>query len=376
MPPCSSSKLTSFKAFSPAKFLLTRSSLRIGGTNSPRAHKDAERAIKQSDESRGFKQNNQNQQGTIDQQTQLGKRCDQLIMDQSINDAANHRSPDCADSPDNRHEQNGHANTEREHTLGMNEPCVLSVDASGCPREGSGQCVCQQLSTKRVYSQVGGGILILADRDERQPKSRTPNLHGGGHSQHRQCQRNIKVLQLAERAGLENPVAAGTAGQGNIRHHNAHRFADTDGCNREIRTSQTKGGKTDYERCHQGHARRQEQRRNRRESAVDRQCSSVRPEAVENCKTEGDLSAKPSENVPRDTHGNPHEGDEEKPNSIWAWSEPGKSDENRYQQSESKYAAVSDEFHARRRLLFQSPATPPGSTTRATTSKEKAIAGW
>src|SRR6516162_11175568 len=108
MPPCSSSKLTSFKAFSPAKFLLTRSSLRIGGTNSPRAHKDAERAIKQSDESRRFKQNNQNQQGTIDQQMQLGKRCNQLIMDQSVNDAANDRAPYCAHSSNNRHEQNGH----------------------------------------------------------------------------------------------------------------------------------------------------------------------------------------------------------------------------------------------------------------------------
>src|SRR5262252_10272893 len=326
MPPCSSSKLTSFKACSPAKSLLTRSRLRNGCTNPPSARQGAERAIKQSVESRRFKQNDQNQQGAIDQQMQLGKRCHQLIMNQSVNDAANDRAPYCAHSSNNRNEQNGHTDTEREHALGMNERRVLSVDTSGGPREGSGEGMGQQLGTKRVYSQVGRGIFILADRDKRQPKSGTPNFDGGGESHDGQGQRNVKVVQLAERAGLEDSVAAGTAGHGNIRHQNADRFADTDGCNREVGTSQTKGWKTDQKRCQHSDARRQKQRYNCRESAVDRQCRSVRPEAVENGKTEGDLSPKPSQNVPGDAHGDPHKGDEEKPNRVWAESEQRKND--------------------------------------------------
>src|SRR6516225_9005872 len=260
MPPRSSSKLTSFKACSPAKSLLTRSRLRNGCTNPPSASQGAEPAIQQSVESRRFKQNNQNQQGTIDQQMQLGKRCHQLIMNQSVNDAANDRAPYCAHSSNNRHEQNSHTDTEREHALGMNERRVLSVDTSGGPREGGGQGVGQQLGTKRVYSQVGRGIFILADRYQRQPESGSPNLHGGGESQHGQGQRNVKVVQLAEGAGLKDSVAAGTTRQGNIRHQNADRFADTDGCNREVRTSQTKGWKTDHKRCQYSDARRQKQR--------------------------------------------------------------------------------------------------------------------
>src|ERR1700746_1360413 len=373
MPPCCSSKLTPFKAISPAKFLVTRSRQRIGATNSPSPRQNPEPAIEQSEESSRFEQDNQNQQRTVNQQMQLGKRCHQLLMNQPVNYATNYGSPDRAHATYDRHQQNGHADTEREHTLRMDEGGVLSVNTSGCPGERSCAGVCQQLSTERVYSQVRSGVFILADGDQRQPKTGTPNPRRRGHGQHCQPERNIEVVQLVEGPGLENPVSAGTAGHGDIGHHNADCLADTAGRNGEVRTSQTEGGNADRERCQCSDTRRQEQRENRVESAVDCQCSGVCAEAVENGKAEGHLPAEPSQDVPGDTHGDPDEGDKKQPNGVWARPEKRKHDQSRQQQvghgsdSESRCAAFSHSFHAQSCLLFQSPATPRGSTTNATT---------
>src|ERR1700746_3239266 len=147
MPPCCSPKPPPFKAISPAKFLVTRSRQRIGGTNSPSTRQNPEPAIEQSEESSRFEQDDQNQQRTVNQQMQLGKRCNQLFMNQPVNHATNYGSPNRAHATYDRHQQNGHADTEREHTLRMDEGGVLSVNTSGCPGDRSGAGGGRQLTT-------------------------------------------------------------------------------------------------------------------------------------------------------------------------------------------------------------------------------------
>src|ERR1019366_8084895 len=121
----------------------------------------AERLAEQSHNSPRFKKNNQNQQRSVNEKMQLRERRNQLFVNQSVDDTADHRPPDRANAANDWHYQDGNANAKRENTLGMNEGGVLSVNAPGCSGERGGQGMGQQLGAKGVHSQVRSGFLIF-----------------------------------------------------------------------------------------------------------------------------------------------------------------------------------------------------------------------
>src|ERR1700752_5085356 len=71
IPRSSTWKLTSFRAVSPAKFFVRRSSLRMGATATPCAH-EASCFVEHAHHSARLKQDNQNQQSTVQKKMELG----------------------------------------------------------------------------------------------------------------------------------------------------------------------------------------------------------------------------------------------------------------------------------------------------------------
>src|SRR6202043_4156605 len=157
-PPSSTSKLTSFSAARPAKFLLMRSSLRMGATAAPRT-RESNNLAEQSHYAARFKQDNQNQERTIQQQVELRERCDQLLMDEAVNKRTDDRAPDGPNASDNGHQQDRDADVEPEDALRINKCGVTCVDSAGRSRQRGGK----RVGAKRIYAEIGCRVFIFAD---------------------------------------------------------------------------------------------------------------------------------------------------------------------------------------------------------------------
>src|SRR5216683_2631734 len=144
---------------------------------------------------------------------------------------------------------------------------------------------------------------------------------GGNHDRHRgKSQRRLVMFEWPERTMFRDAVAARSASEREIRHHHAHRLAHPDGRNCKIRSSQTKRWQADGYRRDRGHQPGNGDRCEGMDSVVD-----------------------------------PHR-------------------RNTVIQKAAHLHARSP--HAQRCFFAKIPAIPPGSTTRARTRSEKAIAGW
>src|SRR6516225_660076 len=108
------SKLTSRKAATPPKYLVSVFTSRIF-TSSP------EEPSQQSHQAVGLEQNNKDQQPAIEQQMEVGKVGNQLLFHRTKDHSAQHRSPNRADATDHRHQQNGNAGLEGEHVSRIEE---------------------------------------------------------------------------------------------------------------------------------------------------------------------------------------------------------------------------------------------------------------
>src|SRR5712692_1770867 len=97
----------------------------MGATKPPCVGEDSERFFEQSHDSPGFKENDQDQQRSVEKKVQLGERGNQFLVHQTVNNSAN-----------DRHQKNSDTDAKGENALGMDERSVPSVNASS----RSGEC--------------------------------------------------------------------------------------------------------------------------------------------------------------------------------------------------------------------------------------------
>src|SRR5579864_893738 len=159
MPPCSSSKLTSCKAASPAKVLVRRSTSRSGGMRPPfavvapatpatPAISSAHQPRGEPDDARRLEEDDHDQQRAVDQQVQLREGGEDLVVHQPIDAGADDRSPDRPDAADDRHQQDGHADRESELSLRVHVSGIAGVQAARGAGEGGGDGVREQLGAQ------------------------------------------------------------------------------------------------------------------------------------------------------------------------------------------------------------------------------------
>src|SRR5438552_6350567 len=164
--PSSASKLTSFSAASPAKYLVRCSTDRSGGTFPPYSLNKPEPSCY----APRLKENDCDQQCAVQKKMELRKRRDQFLLHQSINKTADHRPSHGARAADDGHQQNGHASVEPKHSLRVDVRRIAGVHTSGDACQCGGQQMHHQLGFERVYADVRRSLFVLADGLQREPK--------------------------------------------------------------------------------------------------------------------------------------------------------------------------------------------------------------
>src|SRR5215472_16645392 len=169
------SKLTSFKAATPPKYFVSPWTSRIF-TPSP---KQFCQLMQQSDQTVRLEQDDHDQQRTIQQKMQLRKLDDQLFLNNTEHRASQHRSPNGSDAADHRHEQNGNSSLESKDSsrtaAGIYIYVVARMQGPGNACKRRGNCVCPQLESIGIHSQLSGCFLILFDGSQCQAKSALGN---------------------------------------------------------------------------------------------------------------------------------------------------------------------------------------------------------
>src|SRR5579863_3804248 len=323
IPRSSTWKLTSFSAASPAKFFVRRSSLRMGTTATPCAH-EAGCLVEYAHHSAGLKQDNQDQQGTVEKKMELGKRGHEFLMDEAIDESSNHRPQKRAHTADDRHQENGHADVKSKHALRINERGIAGVNASRGAREGGGNGVGEKLAAKWIHTEIGCGILVLANGNECEAELGAPYENGHSDSNSGDGKGDVIMQRLIERAMLGNAIAAGAARELKIGHDDASGFADADGRDSEVRASQPECRQADENRSRGRHESGEQQRRCAAQSRVERYGGGVCANAKEDSEAEGNLAREPAKNVPAHTGRDPDESYENETNNIGARMREGK----------------------------------------------------
>src|SRR5262249_21231024 len=189
------------------------------------------------------------------------------------------------------------------------------------------------------------------------------------------------MLALVDSAALKDAVAAGATGEGEVRHHHAHRFRDADRGDGKVWPAQAKGRKADQQRGARCHRTRAQEGEEGMDACVDGQRGGIRTEAVEDGEAEGHLSREAAEQVPRHARGDPYESEEEETRDVGAEAEPrqhhqGNEQRKRHRRAPPAGDRMAGSAHARGCLFSNWLAMPPGSTISATTSRVNAMAGW
>src|SRR5437870_4606173 len=143
--PSSTSKLTSFNAASPAKYLVRRSTDRSGGTLPPYSLNKPAQPAQPSCYAPRLKENDHDQKRAVQKKMELRKRRDQFLLHQSINKTADHRPSHGARPADDGHQQNGHAGVEPKHSLRVDVRRIAGVHTSGDACQCGGQQMHHQL---------------------------------------------------------------------------------------------------------------------------------------------------------------------------------------------------------------------------------------
>src|SRR5260370_39638995 len=126
----STSKPTSFRAASPAKYLFRRSTDRGGGTFPPCSLNKHAQFAEPSYYAPRLKQNDHDQQRAVQKEMELRKRGDQFLLHQSINEPADHRPGHGACPADDGHQQNRHASVKCKDALRVDVRRIPAVHTS------------------------------------------------------------------------------------------------------------------------------------------------------------------------------------------------------------------------------------------------------
>src|SRR5580704_3801568 len=314
-PPSATSKLTSLTAASPAKFFERRSSLSMGANAGPRFH-EAEQLIDQSKHSARLKQNNQNQQASVKQKVKLRKRSNQLLLNQTVYDGADHRAPDSSYPSNDGHQQYRNTDVKSKNTVRMNERRVSGINAARCGCQSGGERVSHQLRCVGIHSEIGSGVLIFANRNQRQTELRVSDPHRNGHGAGGKAQRHIEMQMLIEGAFFGDAVTARATRHSQICHHHTDGFAHANSRYGEVRPSQPKCGQAYQERNDRAHERCQCQGGYAVQSRIERDRRGVSTETVKHRKAERDLACEATQNIPRNAGSDPHQRDKQQPNRV------------------------------------------------------------
>src|SRR5260370_35240207 len=120
-------KLTSFSAATPPKYLLSVVTSRIFTAFSP------EEPAQQTQEPVGLKQDDQDQQRSVEQQAGVLKMDGELLFHHAENQPSHHRSPHRADAADHRHEENRNTGLERQYVSRCSEPIRPGIGPTSPP---------------------------------------------------------------------------------------------------------------------------------------------------------------------------------------------------------------------------------------------------